>query len=62
MKEVEVMQRSQRSGLDFRRIEQVRRALDTDQWKELAYSTRLAGIGAKLRHDAVNDWVEDLLR
>jgi hypothetical protein len=53
VKEVEVKLRPQRAG-DLRKIEQAR-------WRQML-SARLTGIGSKLRHDAVNDWVEDILR
>ena len=53
VKEPEITQRSQGSG-DLRKIEQAR-------WRQML-SARLTGIGSKLRYDAVNDWVEDILR
>ena len=53
VKEAEITQRSQGSG-DLRKIEQAR-------WRQML-SARLTGIGSKLRYDAVNDWVEDILR
>jgi hypothetical protein len=54
-----VTQQSQRSG-DLKRSASSPES-DTNQWQELAFS-RLGGIGSKLRHNAVNDWVEDTLR
>jgi hypothetical protein len=62
VKEAEVMHQSRRSGEDFGKIEQVRWTPGTDQWQELACFEGLAGIGSKLRHDAFNDWIEDVLR
>ena len=55
------MQRSQRSDEDFKKTEQVRRAAGTVNDKNRIFDP-LAWIGSKLRDDAVNDWVEDVLR
>jgi len=52
VKEAVITQRSQGSR-DLRKMEQAR-------WRQML-SARLTGIGSKLRHDAVNDWVEDIL-
>jgi len=41
-------------------MNEIRRALGTNQWQELVYFAFGAGIGSKLRHDTVNDWVRDL--
>ena len=63
VKEVEVAPRCQRLG-DLRKIERARRRqiLINDKNLRSRISARLAWIVSKLRHDAVNDRVEDILR
>jgi hypothetical protein len=59
---IEKLDRGEARSGDFRKIEQARWRLMLINGNNSRISARLTEIGSKLRHDAVNDWVEDILR